>query len=415
MRVVLRNRSLQGFVGAQFLGAFNDNLFKQLVLLLAARRLFPGQDMQGVAFAVFALPFVLFSGIAGDLSERVSKRSVIRSMKVAEIGIAALGAWALQAADWHFLLGVLFLMGVHSAFFGPAKYGAIPEMVAEKDMLPANGVVAMTTFLATLLGSALPGPLLDHLGDRLWISGAVCVGIAMVGTLASALIRPLPAKDPARKVGPSPFGSLFATMRELRADRGIFYVLIVHSFFWFNGGVLQQAITGLGGPTGLNLAADENSLISLLLAILAVSIVTGSLLAPVIARRVPVAKLAFGGCVAMLGAQSALTLVGPVVSRAQGGLVLAAALLAIVGLAGACFVVPVQTFLQSAPPEGAKGRTFAVNNFLNFLFIFLAGVWYLGLTMAGVPPAVIAAGAAAVMLGVVVAGRRHVARLGLVT
>lgn len=411
--MVLRgNRSLQGFVGAQFLGAFNDNLFKQLILFLAARRLFPGEDQQGVAFAVFALPFVLFSGMAGDLSERWSKRRIIVAMKVAEIAIMAAGALALQMADWGFLLAVLFVMGLQSAFFGPSKYGVIPEIVRRGDLLAANGVVSMTTFLAILLGQALAGPLLDGFGDALWVTGAVCTALAVAGTGFALRMTPLAPRDPSRRVGPSPFGSLFATIAELRADRGVFAVLLLHSVFWFDGGVLQQAITGLGGPMGLNLGPDENTLLSGLLVVLATSIIAGSLLVPVAARRIPVGRLAFGGLVVMVVAQAALTLVGPVVSRAAGGWWLAAALLAVIGLAGAGFVVPVQTFLQHAPPEGARGRTFAVNNFLNFLFLFLAGGWYLGFTRLALPPALAAAAAGVVLLGAALTARPHVARLG---
>lgn len=412
MSVLRGNPSLQGFVGSQFLGAFNDNLFKQLVLFLAARRLFPGEDQQGLAFAVFSLPFVLFSGIAGDLSERVSKRTVILSMKVAEIVIAAAGAWALQVADWYLLLAVLFVMGVHSAFFGPAKYGVIPEIVREEEMLRANGVVAMTTFLAILLGQALAGPLLDVFPDTLWMAGLVCVALGVGGTVSAMRMKKLTPRDPTRKVGPSPFGSLFQTMRELRADRGIFFVLIVHSFFWFNGGVLQQAIVGIGGAGGLELADNENSLLSMLLVVLAICIVVGSVLVPMVARFVSLPKIAYFGAIAMLGAQALLVLVGPVVSRENGGLYLAAVLLAVVGLAGAGFVVPIQTFLQQAPPEGARGRMFAVNNFLNFLFLFLAGGWYMGFTAGSVRPAIASAASAAVLLAALVWGRRHMARLG---
>jgi acyl-[acyl-carrier-protein]-phospholipid O-acyltransferase/long-chain-fatty-acid--[acyl-carrier-protein] ligase len=407
-----RNRSFVGFVGAQFLGAFNDNLFKQLILFLAARRLFPGQDKQGLAFAVFALPFVIFSGIAGDLSERVSKRRVIVTMKVAEIAIMALGIVAFQMQDWTFLVALLALMGLHSTFFGPAKYGAIPEMVDEAGLLPANGVVSMTTFLAILVGQALAGALLDWKPDDLWVAGTACAAVAAVGLLFALVIRPLAPADPSRRVGPSPFGSLFSTIAELKADRGTFFVLIVNSFFWFDGGVIQQSITGLGGPTGLDLGPTENFELSKLLIILGVSIVVGSLLVPRAARYVPVSKLAVGGAFGMVLGQWGLTLVGPVVSRAAGGWWLAAGLLALIGLGGAFFTVPLQTFLQHAPPEGARGRTFAVNNFLNFLFIFLAGAWYLGLTAAHLPPALISALAGMVMLAAIAVGRRQVARLG---
>jgi len=176
-----RPRDFRALVGAQLLGAFNDNLFKQLLLLMAALTLFPGQDKQGLAFAVFALPFIIFSGMAGDLSERFSKRSIIWRMKLAEIVVMGLGLWALQIQSWAFLLGVLFLMGLQSAFFGPSKYGVIPELVGPSKLVRANGTIAMTTFMGVLFGQALAGPLLDNFGDTLWIVGLVCVAFAIVG------------------------------------------------------------------------------------------------------------------------------------------------------------------------------------------------------------------------------------------
>jgi MFS family permease len=136
---VLRNRSFVWFTTAQFLGAFNDNLFKQLVLLLAALWLFPGQDKQAIATITFALPFLLFSGIAGELSERFSKRTVIVWMKLLEVVTMLGGATALQLRSWPLLLAVLFLMGTHSAFFGPSKYGIVPEIVEAKGLMSANG------------------------------------------------------------------------------------------------------------------------------------------------------------------------------------------------------------------------------------------------------------------------------------
>ena len=158
-------KSFHALVGTQFLGAFNDNLFKQLMLLLAASYLFQGRDLQGLAFAIFSLPFVLFSGIAGDLSERFSKRTIIVQMKVAEIAVLLLGVIAFVFLSWPFMLVVLFLMGMQSAIFGPSKYGVIPELIPAGRLLRANGMIAMTTFMAILLGQAFAGPLLDGFGE----------------------------------------------------------------------------------------------------------------------------------------------------------------------------------------------------------------------------------------------------------
>lgn len=400
------NSSFRWLVGAQFLGAFNDNLFKQLLLLLAAKWLFPGEDQQGIAFAVFALPFLLFSGIAGDLSERCSKRSVIVTMKACEVGIMLLGAVALQLLHWPLLLGVLFLMGSHSAFFGPSKYGVIPELVPPGRLLAANGTIAMTTFLSILLGQAIAGPLLDVFGGldatvddrRLWVAGACCAAFAAIGWFCAWRMAPLRPTRPDLRLPRQPFGSLFVTMRRMAQEQHLLTVVMVNSMFWFNGGVLQQAVNGLGGDAWLHIAKDENKLLSWLLVTLAASVMLGCLLAPRLARVVRPSRLVVGGACGMAVGQALLLLVGPVLSREHGGYLMAHGALALAGLCGAMFTVPVTTFLQDAPEPGSKGRAFAVNNFCNFACIFLAGGFYLLGGALGLSPALTATAAGVVML-----------------
>ncbi|MCP4601155.1 MAG: MFS transporter [Proteobacteria bacterium] len=372
-----RRSSFRCLVGAQFFGAFNDNLYKQLILFLAASLLFPGEDKQGLAFAVFALPFVLFSGIAGDLSERFSKRSIIYLMKVAEIGIMILGIIALQNRIWPFLLIVLFVMGLQSAFFGPSKYGVIPELVPKKSLLNANGTIAMTTFLSVLLGQALAGPLMDYFGTRLWIPGAACVTFAIIGTVFARGMKPLKAQRPELAVKPNPFGSLFATIGQLRRQRGLMNIVVLHSLFWFNGGVIQQAIVGMGEPAYLDVGLGEKRLLSYVLVTLAIAIMIGSLIAPRAARRIGAGSCVLLGASILTAAQLALLSIGTIVEPGNGAFIVAHVLLAVVGFFGAFFVVPIQSYLQYAPPEGTRGQTFAVNNFMNFTFIFLAGLYYL--------------------------------------
>jgi acyl-[acyl-carrier-protein]-phospholipid O-acyltransferase/long-chain-fatty-acid--[acyl-carrier-protein] ligase len=410
---LLRSKSFLGLTLSQFLGAFNDNLFKQLILFLAARELFPGQDKQGIAFTMFALPFVLFSGVAGDLSERFSKRSIIVAMKVAEVGIMVAGIFAFQARSWGLLLAVLFLMGTHSAFFGPSKYGIIPELVEPRRLLSANGIIAMTTFLSILLGQALAGPLLDRFGDRLWIVGSVCSAFAATGVLCSLLIRRMPPTRPNSRVGLHPFGSLWKTLHELRGDRTIFAMVLTNSFFWFNGGVLQQTVTALWQPRHLDLGSKENALISRLLVTLAMSVMLGCLVAPRVGRRVSASRMVVTGALFMVCGQAALMLVGPVVGRHEGGYLLAHAALALTGFSGAFFVVPVQTYLQKAPPPGSKGKAFAVTNFMNFVFIFMAGAFYLVTSWLDLAPAMASALAGAALLAFLAFRREELRRLSL--
>ncbi|MBU0552286.1 MFS transporter [Myxococcota bacterium] len=404
--------SFRALVGAQFFGAFNDNLFKQLLLFLAAKVLFPGKDVQGLAFAIFALPFVLFSGIAGDLSERLSKRDVIVWMKWLEILVMLLGALSFYLMSWPMMLAVLFLMGAQSAFFGPSKYGVIPELVPPARLVSANGAVAMTTFMAVLLGQALAGPLLDKFSARLWLPGLVCAGFALLGTGIALWMKPLSPLKPDLRLSRSPFGRLFGTIKILRQQKGLFRIVVLHSFFWFNGGVLQQAIVAFGEPNLLNVGNNENVLLSYLMVTLAISIMAGSALTPLIARRVAPGRLVMGGAMVMALAQLSLLALGPIFSRGAGGFLFTHAALAVVGLAGAAFVVPVQSFLQDGPEAGMRGQTFAVNNFMNFLFIFIGGVFYLGARNAlSLSPTLTQALAGVAMIAFLIYARQAVARM----
>ncbi|MCB9549861.1 MAG: MFS transporter [Myxococcales bacterium] len=410
------SRSFGALVGAQFFGAFNDNLFKQLILLLAAGTLFPGKDLQGVAFAVFSLPFVLFSGVAGDLSERYSKRRIVVQMKVAEIGIMAAGILAFFEMSWTLMLVVLAIMGTQSAFFGPSKYGVIPEIVPPDRLVPANGMITMTTFLAVLTGQALAGPLMDAFGPaaeapRLWMPGVVCVGFAVLGTVIALGMRPLPALRPELKIGYSPFGDLPATLRTLRKDRRLFDVLLLNSFLWFNSAVLNQAVNGLGGRDYLAVPADAKVELSYLLTTISVGIIAGSLAAPRLAARFSLGRVVFLGAGGMAALQIGLLLIGPVVGRDTGGFPVALSLLFAIGFAGALAIVSVQSWLQDAPPAGMRGQTFAANNFLNFLFMFFAGGFYLLSNLVG--PTFTQLGGAAILVVYLVRIRRSVAPMAI--
>lgn len=406
-----RPRGFNALVGAQFFGAFNDNLFKQLILILAVLVLFPGKDLQGLAFAVFSLPFILFSGIAGDLSERYSKRTIIVWMKVAEIGVMGLGILAFMTMSWTLMLVVLGIMGVQSAFFGPSKYGVIPELVTPKKLVPANGMITMTTFLALLTGQALAGPIMDHFGPKaespaLWVPGVFCVGFAVIGTLIATRIEPLTPQKPAQRISRNPFGDVFKTIKTLRASKGLFALVLLNSFFWFNSAVLNQAVNGLSKPGYLAIPANQSTELSYLLATISIGIIVGSVLAPRLAKSLGLGKVVFIGAFGMVILQAGLLLIGTVFGRENGGFWVAIGLLGAIGAIGALGIVSVQAFLQDAPPPGMRGQTFAVNNFMNFTFMFLAGVFYLLANLVG--PTVVQVASAVIMLGYVIAIRRHI-------
>ena len=375
------DRSFWGITSTQFLGAFNDNVFKQVLLLLfVAVPSADGttRDIQALALLVFALPFVLFSGIAGYLSDRNSKYGVIVRCKIAELVIMLLGVvgfWmysrsGLSPAVITVLTGILFLMGTQSALFGPSKYGVLPELFVQRDLPVANGMILMTTFLAIILGSALAGLLLDVHGHRLWVVGAVCSCIAMFGILTSVVIRNLSPAEPNLKLRPGALTIPTEIRQLLMADRPLLFAALVSAVFWMTAAIVQPAVNALGK---LQLGVSDTRT-SLLVTSISIGIAVGSLLAGYVSKnRVNWRLLRAGAC----GIVAALL----TLSLANGGTHLLGywgSLIALIalGIFTGMFAVPLQVFLQSRPPRELKGRMIATQNLLNWIGILLSAGLY---------------------------------------
>ncbi|MCA9059817.1 MAG: MFS transporter [Planctomycetaceae bacterium] len=403
----LGSATFSGFLATQFLGAFNDNYFKQMVLLtcvaLAAAKKAESPDgtaasyFQPLAMFAFALPFVLLSGVGGYLSDRYSKSAVIVLCKVAEIVIMALALVALAIpsvspeSQLLLLIVVLALMGGQSAIFGPSKYGALPELFPVRLLLPVNGAVQMTTFLAIIFGMVCAGVARDQLQGNLWIGSLIAVGIAVVGTLTSLLIQRTPAAAPLMHLKTENLHFPSDVRRLFRDQPAIFQAALVASLFWFLGGVTQPAVNDLGTEV---LQLNETRT-SLLVAGIGVGIAAGCILAGVVARKfrgsnwvrgaawclvvclIVIAVLSSGACglpvvrdARDVSVTSSILNAGPI----EWGFRLAMVAL---GVASGAFVVPIQTFLQMAPPTGQKGRLLGSVNLLSWIAIVCSAI-YLG-------------------------------------
>ena len=245
---LLSDRSFWGLNLTQFFGAFNDNLFRQTVMLTCLDQAQQGgKDLQGLASILFAVPFILLSGYAGFLSDRYRKRTIIVACKVAEIVIVLLGLIGFLTQSLPFLLMVLCLMGVHSAFFGPSKYGILPEMLQAEDLPKANGMVLMATFLAIIFGLAAAGATKHFFASQLWLASLPCLAIAVAGLISSLTIRSTPIAQPELRFH---LNSLFIAP-EIRSlltkSRQLLGVLLISSVFWFVAGIAYPpAINSLG-------------------------------------------------------------------------------------------------------------------------------------------------------------------------
>src|SRR5436190_2909484 len=206
-RETLRRRGLQSFLWTQFLGAFNVNLFKIVVSMLAVHMVTAsraGHELSIVS-AVFILPFLLFSGYAGQAADIYSKRTVLVVSKSLEIGAATLGLIAFLFGHLQLTYAVLFLIALQATFFSPAKYGILPEMLPDRDLSRANGILEMSTFVAIVAGTAIGSFMFDAWHARLWIIGFVVVAVAIAGTALSFRIPRVPAALPGTRVALNPW------------------------------------------------------------------------------------------------------------------------------------------------------------------------------------------------------------------
>lgn len=371
---ILRDSSLWGLTITQFLGAFNDNIFKQFVLLVCV-----AAGLQSQALAVFAFPFVLGSWLSGAISDRVSKRSLVVFCKVLEIAVmaAAVAVLILTPPDsdvrrsW--LLVVLGFMALQSTLFGPSKYGLLPELFRGKDLPVANGVIQMTTFLAIILGTGLAGVLKARVPAGWgWVPGLVCVGIAIVGTLSALLIRPTPVAKPDLAIRLRSAWMDAEVWRLLKSDRLLLGVLLLTSIFWLLGSVLQPAVNSLGVQQ-MGWAEDTTS--GLLVA-LSLGIAAGCVVAAKLSQGKADFPLARKAAAAMMVFFVGLAIVPELGLSDSAVYWLLMLLFALVGLSAGLFAVPLQTFVQTRPPAELKGRMIGTMNVANFGGIFLgAGVY----------------------------------------
>jgi MFS family permease len=388
------NRSFIGLSITQFLGAFNDNLYKQIILLLAVPLAITAQetagdskqadDVQGWATLIFALPFVLFSGYAGFLSDKYSKRTVIVLAKFAEIVVMAMGALAFLAYDQLGMAGtwtVLFLMATHSAFFGPGKYGILPELFPKRQLANANGVILMTTFLAIILGTLAAGAIFDMLSTEgkngyaqaqpLWRGSVACMLIAIVGVMTSLLIRKTPPAQPNAVLTPDALAVDRNVAATLFKDGPLLRALLVSCVFWLISGICVPVINRVG-----QLLEVTKFQTSILVAAIALGIMLGSIIAIVrqSTQSTNARQQVFIGLWGMTLALGLLSIWNK--ELPMFGFWTIFAILLILGIFVATYAIPLQVFLQDRPPDALKGRMIATMNQANFIGILLSGPLY---------------------------------------
>jgi hypothetical protein len=395
---LLTERRFWPLYWTQFLGAFNDNLFKNALVILIAYR---SMTLLGIGSAtivvacagIFIFPFFLFSATAGQLADRYPKWILMRWVKVWEIGVMVLAGVGFAIDNLALLLTVLFLMGMQSTFFGPAKYAILPELLDDETLVGGNALVAMATFLAILLGT-ITGGLVVAGGER-WVSrlGLTVVAVAALGFVTSVFIKKLPAANPDLPVSLNPIKPTIDILRLTRRVHSVFLSVLAISWFWFLGASFLSLLPNFSK----DVLSGGETVVTLCLATFCVGIGSGSMLCERFSRRhlelglVPLGSigisvfaidLAFSGWRFVAPAEGVMLTVAEYL-RQPGGVHVLVDLFMIAVFSG-FYTVPLMTFIQQRSASAERSRVIAGNNILNSLLMVLSSFLLVGLLAAAV-------------------------------
>jgi MFS family permease len=405
---LVRTRRFLPIFTTQFLGAFNDNLFRTSMVLLVIYGIYRDAEQEaafsGIASGLFILPFFILSALAGQLADANDKAKIVRIVKTAEILIMMAGAAGLLLHNIPLLLLALFAMGVHSTFFGPIKYAILPQHMRPDEVLGATGLVEAGTYLAIIGGTIAGGLLVLQRPDGSFHAELAAVAVllvALIGRVVGGYVPPAPpANDPEIPGFPRrgmDWHIIRASITLVRATlhiRRLFLAIVAISFFWAMGAVLTAQFF----PLVKNVLGGDQTVVTLLLATFSIGVAVGSvainrlLNGQVSARFAPAAALAMGLFVLVLyilsrGWQPEPELIGidAFLSR-PGGWAVVLDLFA-VATAGGMFVVPLYAFLTTTVPKSETARTVAANNIVNSGAMVAGSLIYVGLVFIGVPVA----------------------------
>ena len=371
----------------QFLGAFNDNLYKNALIILVTYSLASNSNLStntlvNLSAGLFILPYFLFSAFAGQLADKLEKSRYIRIIKITEIIFMCIGGFAFVTKNINLLLFILFCMGAQSSFFGPVKYGILPQHLSKADLVNGNGLVEMGTFLAILLGTIVGG-LMIGFENGIYLVSISIIFFAVLGWVISTRIPLAPAVDPDLKLNLNLFAESIKIIRHIFGYRLVFLAIIGISWFWFFGAIILAQFPAY---TKNYLNANEE-VVTLLLATFSLGIGLGSIFCGYYSKHtisrsikmLPIGALGlslFGFIIASLES----TMVGAEIMGfsefiSSPANVLIIATLTAMSFCGGLYIVPLYTFIQHYAPENYRSRIIAGNNILNAAFMVVAALF----------------------------------------
>ncbi|WP_111657803.1 MFS transporter [Isoalcanivorax indicus] len=389
---LLGQRRFAPYFATQFLGAFNDNVYRQALILLitsgvVATTVAPN-TLNNIGLLLFILPFFLFSALAGQFADKYDKALLIRRIKLAEVAIMLMAAIGFYFNSLWFLLALLFCMGFQSTCFGPLKYSIMPQHLKNTELVAGNALVQQGTYVAILLGS-ISGIVLNMEGAGQWWAPAGVITIAVLGWLAARQIPAAPPADPGLKLNWNIFSETARIIGYAREVKSVWYSVLAISWFWFLGAAYT---------TQLKVYVDDyiqgtEMVYALLLATFSIAIGVGSVLCEKLSGKkvelglVPIGSLGLSlfSIDLFFSYQGMAANDGPVTVAAflsdPAGLRIIADLFGI-GVFGGFYIVPLFSFIQQRTRSSHLARVIAACNILNALLMVLSAI--AGIVVVGV-------------------------------
>lgn len=378
-RELLKQRRFLPYFCTQFLGAFNDNVYKNALAILITFSLAVNHKaiLQNIALIAFILPFFLFGALAGQLADKYDKAWLIRRIKLAEIVIMLIGCVALSLQSIELMLFVLFCLGAQSAFFGPIKYSILPQHVGKHELLAATGYVEAATFVSILLGTILGG-LLAGEGGSMTALMVTMVAIAAIGYFASCSIPSAPPAAPELNVSLNLWRSTLDIIRMARRNHPVFLTILAISWFWFFGSIVLTQF-----PTfAREVLHGDARVATLLLATFSIGIGLGSIAcAKLSGGKVEIGLMPIGALGISFFTWQLGSTVLPEASElrtlsqlmATDGAWWAIFNMTMMAFSSGIFITPLYAYMQLASSDTQRSRIVAVNNIINSVFMVLAG------------------------------------------
>lgn len=378
---LLSERRFAPLFWTQFLGAANDNLFKFAFTLLATYQAaqWGGGDGATAGFvigAIFIAPFLIFSATSGQLADKLERAGLMRFVKNLEIVVMAIAAVGFLQKNAPLLYTSVFLMGLHSALFGPVKYAYLPQHLKDVELTGGNGLVEMGTFVAILLGTMAGGMLVKVGPSGPAYVAAACLVVAVAGRVAAHFIPHSPAPDPALAINWNPFSETWRNLKIAARDKSVFHSVLGISWLWFFGSIFLTAIT----PFARDVLRGDETLVTWLLALFSIGVGVGALACERLSgRKVEIGLVPFGSIGMTIFAVD-LWLASRGVDPSRTRVMVDLFLLA---MFSGFYSVPLYAVIQARAEPTHRARIIAANNIMNALFMIVAALMAKALLDAG--------------------------------